>query len=179
MGGAWNPPGGAGSPQAALPSASPPRRVFTSSQLDEAGRTWSPGSFSVGIGVLWLEPRCSPSEASRERSGTGSLPDLRVLPEIPAACFCLPVTQVLRSGQRKGPCLRGPGEQRLRKRGPSTGRLGARAAGRQRLPSPSPGSIGSLLQQPPCEKTPPQPLLGCRGGGPRGVAGTRAECGAA
>lgn len=73
------------------------------------------GSFYVGAdGVLQLDSRFIRAVPPRKRPGraawsVGSLPDLQELPESPPASFCLPVTQVLRSGWRKGACLRGPG----------------------------------------------------------------------
>lgn len=50
----------------------------------------------------------SPIPSAPGASGAGSLPDLQALPESPAASFCLPVTQVPRSGRRKGSLSAGP-----------------------------------------------------------------------
>lgn len=139
------------------------------------------GSFYVGAdGVLQLDSHFIRAVPPRKRPrraawSVGSLPDLQELLESPSASFCLPVTQVLRSGWRKGACLRGPGgatlAQAWSEHGQAGGQGGWKAVAAFSLPK-VPLTVTAL------KKIPKHPSGVQRTGGPHAVVGMRAECGA-
>lgn len=114
----------------------------------------------------------SPIPSAPGASGAGSLPDLQALPESPAASFCLPVTQVPRSGRRKGSLSAGPRGSGVRASVAQT-RAGwgpGRLEGRRCLLPPVVPLTATALQKHPS---------GVQRRGSHAVVGSRAECGAA